>query len=140
MEHRSVHAHRHNCAQTHILGRAEAAGEAETSLLGRQVTNEPEHIVLALEMSRGVKMSPQIAAGHQMSPFHSTPLPPSYFVLISPLSNLPPPLFSFFSNFHPLTSFHHTPLFSSRPSPAHLSSIDKASLSSPKKGRYGKRE
>lgn len=44
-----------------------------TSLLGKQVTNEPEHIVLALEMSRGVKMSPQIASGHQMSPLYSAP-------------------------------------------------------------------
>ncbi|KAM7404768.1 hypothetical protein PAMP_012083 [Pampus punctatissimus] len=39
--------------QTYTLGTAEAATEAVTSLLGRQVTNEPEHIVLALEMSRG---------------------------------------------------------------------------------------
>lgn len=61
---------------THTLGAAKAAAaEAVTSLLGRRVTNEPEHIVLALEMSRGVKMSPQIAPGHQMSPFHSTPHP-----------------------------------------------------------------
>ena len=61
---------------THTLEAAKAAAaEAVTSLLGRRVTNEPEHIVLALEMSRGVKMSPQIAPGHQMSPFHSTPHP-----------------------------------------------------------------
>lgn len=48
---------------------ADAAADLVTSLLA--VTNEPVHIVLALEMSRGVKMSPQIAFGHQMSPLHS---------------------------------------------------------------------
>ena len=67
------------------------AAEVVTSLLARQVINEPEHIVLALEMCRGVKMSPQIAPGHQMSafPLHSTPLFPSYSILVSPFSNLP---------------------------------------------------
>lgn len=48
---------------------ADAAADLVTSLLA--VTNEPVHIVLALEMSRGVKMSPQIAFGHQMSPLYS---------------------------------------------------------------------
>lgn len=75
-----------HCIQTHTLGAAEAAAEAVTSLLGRRVTNEVEHIVLALEMSRGVKMSPQIASGHQMSPFHSTSpsLPSAKSVFVSP--------------------------------------------------------
>lgn len=75
-----------HCIQTHTLWAAEAAAEAVTSLLGRRVTNELEHIVLALEMSRGVKMSPQIASGHQMSPFHSTSpsLPSAKSVFVSP--------------------------------------------------------
>lgn len=75
-----------HCIQTHTLWAAEAAAEAVTSLLGRRVTNELEHIVLALEMSRGVRMSPQIASGHQMSPFHSTSpsLPSAKSVFVSP--------------------------------------------------------
>lgn len=77
-----VRGHRHIGTQTHThtLGAADAAAEVVTSLLGGRVTNEPEHIVLALEMSRGVKMSPQIAPGQQMSPLHSAPhlsLPPT---------------------------------------------------------------
>lgn len=74
------------CTQTHTLRAAKTGAEVVTSLLVRRVTNEPEHIVLALEMSRGVKMSPQIAPGHQMSPFHSTlhlSLPPTQFFLLS---------------------------------------------------------
>lgn len=106
--------------QTHTLGAAEvaeAAAAAVTSLLGRRVTDEPEHIVLALEMSRGVKMSPQIAPGHQMSPFHSTP-PPS----LPPCASLL--LFSLCTSFHLLPSFHLTLLFSSLSSSAPLSSLD----------------
>lgn len=82
------------------------AAEVVTSLLARQVINEPEHIVLALETNRGVKMSPQIAPGHQMSafPLHSTPLFPSYSVLVSPFSNLPVFLIFLWASFHLLTS------------------------------------
>lgn len=65
-------------------------------LVRKAVTNEPVHIVLALEMSRGVKMSPQIASGHQMSPLHSAPhLSPSSSALRLLLSFL----FSTFSPF-----------------------------------------
>lgn len=76
-ERQKIRRSMHPDTQTHTLG----AAEAVTSLLGRRVTNEPEHIFLALEMSRGVKMSPQIAHGHQMSPFHSTPHPSLSYTL-----------------------------------------------------------
>lgn len=98
-------------AHKNTLGAAEAAAEVVTSLLGRQVTNELEHIVLALEMSRGVKMSPQIAPGHQMSPFHSTPHPsllPTLFMFSLFL------IFFFFfflcTSFRLLASIYHRPL------------------------------
>lgn len=62
-----------------------------TSLLA--VTNEPVHTVLALEMSRGGKMSLQIASGHQMSPLHSLVLlcAGPLLLLLLPFSSLSPP-------------------------------------------------
>lgn len=127
-----------HCIQTHTLGAAEAAAEAVTSLLGRRVTNELEHIVLALEMSRGVKMSPQIASGHQMSPFHSTSpsLPSAKSVFVPPpLSDLP--LLLSLSLFHLLTSFQHSAL-SSLASSTTLSPFSTAFLFIPSKGGRGR--
>lgn len=118
----------HTDTQTNTLG---ATAAAMTSLLGRRVTNEPEHIVLALEMSRGVKMSPQIAPGHQMSPFHSTPLPSSYSVLNSPLSHLPLPLCFLSPGFTIRCSFPFCPLLL----PSHLSTLYSFFISS--KGQGG---
>lgn len=104
-ENQTLHAHRHTVwAHKHTLGAADAAAEVVTSSLGRRVTNEPEHIVLALEMSRGVKMSPQIASGHQMSPLHYTPhlsLPPT--LLLFPLFLICLLLLFFFLSSHPFS-------------------------------------
>lgn len=105
----NAHGQINKHTNTHLEA-AEAA--AVTSLLGRQVTNEPQHIVLALEMSRGVKMSPQMAPVHQMSPSQSMPFPSlsSYtFSLCTLFWSCPPPYtFPSLSHSLPVSSFTAT--------------------------------
>lgn len=110
---------------THTL----RAAEAVASLLARWVTNELEHIVLALGMSRGVKMSPQIATGHQMSPFYST-LPTQF---LDPFF-----LIHLFFYFHLLTIFTiHSALFLFLSSASTLSPFDTTFLFISSKGQRG---